>query len=88
MQSKTFTVPNISCGHCVHTVEMEVGDIPGVKSVKAEQDSKQVVVEWGEPATWEQIEGVDNPLMPQFLREFMIEKHKGATTALNGFEQE
>ena len=58
MQSKTFTVPNISCGHCTHTVEMEVGDIAGVKSVKAEQDSKQVVVEWGEPATWEQIEAL------------------------------
>ena len=58
MQSKTFTVPNISCGHCVHTVQMEVGDIAGVRSVKAEQDSKQVVVEWGEPATWEQIEAL------------------------------
>ncbi|UCG25980.1 MAG: cation transporter [Chloroflexota bacterium] len=56
MQSKTFTVPNISCGHCVHTVEMEVGDLAGVKNVNADQDSKQVVVEWGEPATWEQIE--------------------------------
>jgi copper chaperone CopZ len=58
MQSKTFTVPNISCGHCTHTVEMEVSDLAGVKSVKAEQDSKQVVVEWGEPATWEQIEAL------------------------------
>jgi copper chaperone len=58
MQSKTFTVPNISCGHCVHTVQMEVGDIAGVKSVKAEQDSKHGVVEWGEPATWEQIEAL------------------------------
>jgi len=55
MQSKTFTVPNISCGHCVHTVQMEVGDIPGVKSVKAEQDTKQVVVQWDDPANWEQI---------------------------------
>lgn len=55
MESKTFTVPNISCGHCVHTVQMEVSDIPGVKSVKAEQDSKQVVVQWDAPATWEQI---------------------------------
>jgi len=55
MQSKTFMVPNISCGHCVHTVQMEVGDIPGVTRVKAEQASKQVVVEWEAPATWEQI---------------------------------
>lgn len=58
MTSKTFTVPNISCGHCVHTVQMEVGDIPGVKSVKAEQGTKQVVVEWDAPATWEQIEAL------------------------------
>ena len=58
METKTFTVPNISCGHCVHTVQMEVGDINGVKNVKADQDSKQVVVEWGEPATWEQIEAM------------------------------
>ncbi|MGD2076830.1 MAG: cation transporter [Chloroflexota bacterium] len=58
MESKTFTVPNISCGHCVHTVQMEVGDIAGVKSVKAEQDTKQVFVEWDEPATWDQIKAL------------------------------
>jgi copper chaperone CopZ len=58
MQSKTFTVPNISCGHCTHTIEMELGDIAGVKSVQADLDSRQVVVEWGEPATWEQIEAM------------------------------
>ena len=55
MTSKTFTIPNISCGHCTHTVEMEVGDLPGVKSVKAEIESKQVTVEWGAPATWDGI---------------------------------
>ncbi|MCI0399290.1 MAG: heavy-metal-associated domain-containing protein [Chloroflexi bacterium] len=56
MPSKTFTVPKIHCGHCTHTIEMEVGDLPGVKSVKADQDSRQVTVEWDSPATWEQIE--------------------------------
>ena len=55
MESKTFTVPNISCGHCTHTIEMEVGDIAGVSSVKAVQDSKQVTVQWDSPATWEKI---------------------------------
>ena len=55
MISKTFTVPNISCGHCTHTVEMEVGDLAGVKSVKAEIESKQVTVEWDAPATWDGI---------------------------------
>lgn len=58
MTTKTFTVPNISCGHCTHTIEMEVGELAGVKSVKAEIDSRQVTVEWGEPATWEQIQGL------------------------------
>jgi copper chaperone len=55
MESKTFTVPNISCGHCTHTIEMELADLPGVQSVKAEINSKKVVVEWSPPATWEQI---------------------------------
>ena len=56
MQNKTFLVPNINCGHCTHTVEMELGDLAGVKSVKAEQDTQQVFVEWEDPATWEKIE--------------------------------
>lgn len=58
MSSKTFVVPNISCGHCVHTVEMEVGDIAGVKNVSADEQSKRVTVEWEAPANWEQIESV------------------------------
>lgn len=55
MESKTFTVPNISCGHCTNTIEMEIGELDGVSSVKATQDSKQVTVEWSNPATWETI---------------------------------
>ena len=56
MSSKTFTVPNITCGHCVKTIEREVGEIPGVVSVKADEKSKQVTVDWNEPeASWETI---------------------------------
>ena len=58
MNTKTFTVPNISCGHCTHTIELEVGELPGVSSVKAEEATKQVTVEWGDPATWTQIEAL------------------------------
>ena len=58
MSSKTFTVPNISCGHCVNTVEMEVGEISGVSTVNANADTKQVTVEWDNPATWEKIEAL------------------------------
>jgi copper chaperone CopZ len=56
--TKTFTVPNISCGHCVHTIEMEVGDMAGVTRVEADEATKQVTVEWGEPASWENIEAL------------------------------
>lgn len=55
MQSKTVTVPNISCGHCTHSIEMELNDLAGVQSVKADIASKQVVVNWDDPATWEKI---------------------------------
>jgi copper chaperone len=58
MTSRTITVPNISCGHCVHTVEMEVGELAGVTNVKASVDDKQVLIEWQEPASWEQIESL------------------------------
>ncbi len=58
MTTKTFTVPNISCGHCTHTIEMEVGELAGVKSISASIDSKQVTVEWDTPATWEGIQNL------------------------------
>ena len=58
MTSKTFNVPNISCGHCTHTIETEVGELAGVASVKADQASKQVTVAWDTPATWDQITAV------------------------------
>ena len=56
MESKTFTVPNISCSHCVHTIENELGEVQGIKLVKADEASKQVVVQWEAPASWNTIE--------------------------------
>jgi copper chaperone len=55
MPTKTFKVPNISCGHCVRAIENEVGDLAGVKKVLAVQDTKMVTVEWEEPQTWDNI---------------------------------
>ena len=49
MSTKTFTVPNISCGHCVHTIQNEVSELEGVKSVNADESSKMVTVAWEEP---------------------------------------
>ena len=58
MQTKTFKVPNISCGHCVHAIQNEVSDLDGVKSVVAVQDTKMVTVEWEQPQTWETIKAL------------------------------
>lgn len=55
MESKTFEVPNISCGHCVMTIKNEVSELTGVSKVDADQESRMVTVEWTDPATWDQI---------------------------------
>jgi copper chaperone len=55
VQSKTFEIPNISCGHCVMTIRNEVSELAGVSKVEADQNSRMVTVEWSDPATWDQI---------------------------------
>ena len=58
MQTKTVTVPNISCGHCIHTVQSEVSELEGVKKVVASADTKLVTVEWEAPQTWDNIKAL------------------------------
>lgn len=55
METKTVTIPGISCGHCTNTIETEVAEIYGVSTVKADKDSKKVTIEWMDPATWDKI---------------------------------
>ena len=55
MKTVTYSIPNISCMHCVHTIKTEVGELAGVKSVDANAESKQAVVVFENPATEEQI---------------------------------
>lgn len=55
--SKTVEVANISCGHCVKTIEREVGEVEGVTAVSADEGSKKVTVEWDDSRTdWRAIE--------------------------------
>ncbi|MEJ2752850.1 MAG: heavy-metal-associated domain-containing protein [Candidatus Promineifilaceae bacterium] len=58
MTTKTFVVPNISCGHCTSTIELELSDLVGVTGVNADVDSKKVTVSWEEPATWDSIQSL------------------------------
>ena len=55
MERKVFTVNEISCGHCTSAIEEEVGEIAGVSMVEADIDSKRVMVEYDDPADWDQI---------------------------------
>jgi copper chaperone CopZ len=47
----TYTIPNISCNHCIHTVKMEVSDLDGVKSVEADVIAKSATIIFEPPAT-------------------------------------
>jgi copper chaperone CopZ len=58
MKTVTYTVPNISCGHCVHTIKTEVGELAGVRSVEADWETKVVTIGYDDPATQEQIEAL------------------------------
>lgn len=51
MNKASFEVPNISCGHCVNTIQTEVKEIPGVLEVWADAEQKTVLVEYQDPAS-------------------------------------
>ena len=55
METKTFQAPAIHCGHCTMTIQREVAELAGVKSVQADQNTKLVTVSWEAPATWDKI---------------------------------
>jgi copper chaperone len=55
MENKMFQVRNISCRHCVMTIERELGELAGVTKVSGDVESKTVSVEWQDPATEEKI---------------------------------
>ncbi|MDP2965141.1 MAG: heavy-metal-associated domain-containing protein [Pelolinea sp.] len=53
METVKYSVPSIHCGHCVKTIEMEMGEVKGVSRVKADLNSKTVEVDFGAPASEE-----------------------------------
>jgi len=59
MEEKTVSVPTISCGHCVNTIEREVGEVSGVAGVSADVTSRRVKISWDPETTdWVVIEDV------------------------------
>ena len=55
MTTVKYSVPNISCGHCVNTIQNEVADLAGVEQVLASPATKDVSITFDTPATEEQI---------------------------------
>lgn len=51
MENQTFSIPNISCGHCVMSIKNELSELDGVQTVKGDPESKTVFVQWESPAT-------------------------------------
>jgi copper chaperone len=58
MQTVTYKIPAISCGHCVHTIKTEVSELEGVERVDADQITKMATVVFDDPASEEQIKAL------------------------------
>jgi copper chaperone len=58
MKTLTYTIPNISCAHCVHTIKTELGELPGVQTVEGSEATKVVTIGYDDPATRAQIEAL------------------------------
>ncbi|BAN03502.1 cation transporter [Ilumatobacter coccineus] len=46
--TRTYSVPEISCGHCKQTIESAVQGLGGVSSVEVDIDAKTVAVTGGD----------------------------------------
>jgi copper chaperone len=55
MEQHTFTIPNISCGHCTKTIENELKEMDGIIDVQSNLADKRVTVQWQAPVTKEKI---------------------------------
>lgn len=58
MTTVKYSVPNISCGHCVHTIQTEVVELEGVQEVRASAETKSVTITFDTPATEEKIKAL------------------------------
>ena len=49
MKTVTYDIPNINCGHCVHTIQVEVADLEGVVSVESSSETKKATITFAPP---------------------------------------
>ncbi len=51
MTTTTYSIPNINCNHCVHTIKSEIAELEGVKEVEGDVQQKKVTITYGPPTT-------------------------------------
>ncbi|HSR47967.1 MAG TPA: heavy metal-associated domain-containing protein [Anaerolineales bacterium] len=55
MESRTYQIPNISCGHCVRTIETELKELEGIRRIEVDQAQKRLEVAFEPPTTEDRI---------------------------------
>jgi copper chaperone len=55
MNTVTYSIPGIHCMHCTRTIETELAELQGVKSVKADLAAKNVTITFDSPASEEKL---------------------------------
>jgi copper chaperone len=55
MNKEKLTVPNISCKHCVMSIQNELSELKGLVSVEGDPGNKTISVEFEAPLTLDQI---------------------------------
>jgi copper chaperone len=58
MEKHVFTIPNISCGHCVAAIKNELTEIKGIVTVEGNPADKQITVAWDAPLTLDKIQAI------------------------------
>ncbi len=53
--NKTYTIPNIHCQHCVHTVKMELEELDCVEKVDVDLNTKKASVSMTSPEVEEEV---------------------------------
>jgi copper chaperone len=48
MTTKTYKVPDVSCGHCKRAIESAVGAMAGVSSVEVDVEGRTVAIAFDE----------------------------------------
>lgn len=58
MTTVSYVIPNISCGHCVKTIQNEVSELQGVSKVQVDQLTKIANISFDSPASEEKIKAL------------------------------